>query len=489
MDYERTLRAIVRPDHRRQLAEHVAEAVSAVEEGRADVLVLAARRMTCIYALLHANGNSLLLPGRALSDRFLQLADPAAWSGRHVILLDDTLVTGGTLGEREANIRRLVGRSGTVDAKAAISIDPDDADDHYALHNQFASAFGEGLLPFFTDFPVTGAIDLDGLSFERILAHDKAWRTIDVTNAVISGSPARVYTLFPRDGLISDFLQEMGDIASIVELVKIRLFAHDDGGVVRVRFVPLVLTHPMTETSVQRWVREMGFVPNGSSEQSAQALGLISFMLSRALLQTLQEFTEREFGLTLEEDAELTRLMIGDDLNGISTRTYLNGLRALEPDSDAAVGATVRPVFAWPNGQPDEGSHYIIVGDDAVTPGFECLAATQESVGVPRASGWEKDATTVARIAEAGRSNVLTASLAIDVLNDLGFAVPASLSHDGYVFRGYRAGEVALRRLSDLQPSPHGGRLAAFAQTRQVADTDYFGEDGGSADLTTRSRG
>ena len=310
---------------------------------------------------------------------------------------------------------------------------------------------------------MTGAIDLDGLSFESILAHDKAWRTIDVTNAVISGSPARVYTLFPRDGLISDFLQEMGDIASIVELVKIRLFAHDDGGVVRVRFVPLVLTHPMTETSVQRWVREMGFVPNGSSEQSAQALGLISFMLSRALLQTLQEFTEREFGLTLEEDAELTRLMIGDDLNGISTETYLNGLRALEPDSDAAVGATVRPVFAWPNGQPDEGSHYIIVGDDAVT--------------------------TVARIAEAGRSNVLTASLAIDVLNDLGFAVPASLSHDGYVFRGYRAGEVALRRLSDLQPSPHGGRLAAFARTRQVADTDYFGEDGGSADLTTRSRG
>jgi len=471
--YELALQAIVRPEHRLSLAKQVAEGLSAIENDQADMLVLAARRMTCIYALLQADKQPFPLQGKVLSDRFTQLADPAEWAGRHVILLDDTRVSGGTLQARAENLRRLVGKTGNVDARAAICIDPDAVDEHYALHNQFARAFADGLLPFFTDFPVTETLELSGLEFEKILAHD-AWRTVNVTNAVVSGSRARAYSLFPRDGLVRELLNELGDSASAVEIAKIRVFAYDDGDAVRVRFVPLVLTCPMAEPSVQRWVEEIGLVSNGSTEQSAQALGLVSFMLSRALFRVFQRLSAREFGLELAEDEDITRLMIGDDLNGISMETYLSSLETLKPHRVGNADATAPPVISWPDGHADGGSQYGIIGDDVVVPGFDCLAVTQERIGAHRAKGWEKEATTMERIMEAGKSNILTASLAIDVLNDLGFAVPAPLTHGGYVFRGYRAGEVALRELDRLKLSPHGGRLAAFPASREILDEEYF---------------
>jgi|GEM_PF-2144858 len=486
--YEHALRSIDRPDHKRAIAWEVAKAEIDVDEGRADALVLVARRMACTYALLHASDETPL-SGRACSDRFLQLADPVGWQGRRVILLDDTRATGSTLSERAKNIERLVGEPGRVDPRPAITIPEENSEEHYELHNQFARAFSDGLQPFFTDFPVTKAIDVDAIVFEDLLAHD-AWRTVDVTNAIVSGSPARAYSLFPLNGIAHALLDELGDLARLVEVVKVRVFARNNGDRTEVRFVPLILTSPMEANSVQEWIARVGLRPNGSADQSAQALSLISFMLSRRLLDVLGEFMRRTFGLRLEEDGWLTRLMLGD-LDTRTTDHYLRQFGVLEKYGKASSGP-LPPVFIWPEGLNDSGEYHVLAGDDLVKGAFECLSAAQLDVRAPRRPGWEKNATTMAQIAEHDESNLMTASLAIDVLNDLGYAIPASLTHGGYVFRGYRAGEVALEPLDKRPASPHGGRLAAFPRTREVSHEEYFGDaraDDGARSKTAHDPG
>ena len=470
--YEAALASIADPNQRHTLIDTVADAVDAANNGTADIVLLAARRMTCIYALLRESGMKAPERGTIVSDRFIELMSPGAWAGKTVRLLDDTTVTGRTLEERAAIASRLVGDPALVDSRAAVDLTGVNDDQSFGLHQQFAMAFGEGLVPFFTDFPVSAETTVDVLSFDNLLA-SRDWRAIDVTNAVIAGSGARAYSLFPNAEMIASFQDSLGESAALVEIVKLRVYAFDDGPNVKVRIVPLVLTKSLTSDSLTAWLKSVSIEASGNGEQITQALGIVSFMLSRQFLTEFAARVNEQLGIDFVEDVDFAQLTLGSELDSIAGSDSLPTLEILRTTEDAPTREAIQPVFTWPNGD-ESHNHYAILGDDVVIPGFECLKSTQAKMGGRRDPGWEKDATTLMTIASAGDMNLLTASLAIDVLNDLGYAVPAPLAHDGQVFRGYRAGEAALRPIDSFPAGPLGGKLAAFPETMQISDERYF---------------
>lgn len=468
------LSPIESPARRRELISAVIASVDALNKGEAGVLLLAARRMTCLYSLLREAGLPAPDRGTVISDRFLELLPDGAWSGQRVILLDDTTVTGKTLDEREAAAVRLVASKSDVTRKPAITIPKLDPEgESFELHRQFASAFANRLVPFFTDFPVSDEVAMTAGAFDRLVS-SRSWRAVEVTNAVAAGSGARAYSLFPGDELMADFEAVLGDLRRLVEIVKIRVYAYDSGSTVLVRVVPIVLTHAVREESVRRWLDDINVVASESTEQTAKALGVATFMLSRELLHVFNKYARSFADRAFDEQVDFAELSLGDALNKTATSHYLPSLALLQVE-DGRDPQPAPAVFAWPNAE-ELLSHFVVIGDDAVLPGFEALRQTQLKIGGRRSKGWEKDATTLRGIADASQSNVMTASLAIDVLNDLGYAVPAQLHDDGVLFRGYRAGEAALREIEAFRPGVLGGKLAAYPVTAQISDADYFEE-------------
>jgi hypothetical protein len=449
-------------------------AIDELDNGRTEIVLLAARRMTCIYALVHEAGLPEPSKGVVISDRFAQLMSPKTWLGRKILVVDDTTITGHTRRERRRIAEQLAGPQGSVRDRVAVTIKRSDKHASFDLHNEFALAFGEGLMPFFTDFPVTRPVSTTPEVLDSILAARHLWRTVNVTNAVTSGSGARAYSLFPVDGLVDELRRELGTAASLLDIVKLRLYIHETASEVRMRFVPLVLTRALLEPSLNVWIEKVGLTPLRTPEQAAQAMGLVSFMLSRKLLSVFAPIAEREFGLLVAEDTSLTRILLGTELNDVADLKNLSSLGWLKSDVELEQTDAADPVFKWPESKADSGWHYVAVGDDLARPGFECLRQTQKSIGRRRRAGWQRHAATLGSIAESAGTNRLSASLAVDILNDLGYAVPAPMVHRGLVFRGYRAGEAALREYRDLDIGAQGGRLAAFVETIEIDDAVYF---------------
>jgi hypothetical protein len=471
IEYDYALRAISDPDRRQAIIDATSKAVEAANAREVDVVLLAARRMTCIYALLRQSGMPAPTHGSVVSDRFIELTSPDGWVGKRVLLMDDTTVTGETLDQRAEVAQRLVGRHGQVDRRPVIDLTAASDDEGFALHRQFAMAFGQGLVPFFTDFPISHEQTVSAQQFDDLLSCTR-WRTVDVTNAVTAGTGARSFSLFPSAAMLTSFVESLGKTSEILQVVKFRVFAFDDDEGVRVRLVPIVLLAPLAEASLQEWVRSVGIEPTKTAGQSAQAAGLASFLLARELFAVLAREVQEHAGIAIAEDIAFANLNLGSELNAIATSHHLESLAVLTPVTADRM-ALGDPTFDWPE-VAENGSHFSMVGDDVVLPGFTSLREADERRDKSKRDDWAKNATTLTRIAAVSTSNVLTATLAVDVLNDLGLAVPAPLVLDGEVFRGYRAGEAGLRDAEDFAISATGGRFAAFEHTIQIPDEQYF---------------
>jgi hypothetical protein len=472
--FDGALRAIRDTEVRDDLVGLITGAIADVERDDADIILLAARRMTCLYALMQKEG---LEPPRSegrdilvVSDRFIELLPDGAWAGKRVILLDDTTVTGFTIQHRTDRTRRLVGDTGTISPRVALNLKNSSRFrkpriDSLDLHNQFARAFGTNLVPFFTDFAISREIEIRPALLDRMLAN-REWRTVDVTNQVLAGTGARAFSLFPSAAFATRLADALGDVSRLIETTKIRMFVDDDFGQLRMRIVPIVLTHALDEKSVKAWLKAVGVESNGSPEQSAHAAGLITMMLSRELLRVFAKFAFEEFDLLVDEDLGLSALALGRLADG-ETNNRLDTLATLSADVGGGTQLRADPYFTWPGGIAEDGSHYTIVGDDAVLDGYRDLV---------RIRGKGKQTTTLKQIAAESGSNVTASSIAIDVLNDLGYSVPVFSVSQGKVFRAYRPGE-SVRDLANLVPGRMGGKLATLAHTKQIPDEVYFGEE------------
>jgi hypothetical protein len=476
--FDDALLAVRVPANRARLIRYIVDAVDDLNAGKASRLLLAARRMTCLYALLTLHGLKVDDPEAVVSDRFIELLPDGAWEGESIILLDDTRFTGRTMRDRKLAAERLVGATGKVDDRVALELGdgsekPMTDAEVIDLHNQFAMAFGRNLLPFFTDFAISRECDIDATLLSRLLA-SSAWKTVDVTNSVLAGSGARSFSLFPTSKLMRDFQHAIGDAAHLIEIAKIRVFVDDKYGRVRVRVVPIVLTRELAIDELQNWLRVLNVVPTGTDGQTAVAAGVVSMMLSRALFQVFAGFLSNQFGFEITEDRDLAVLAMGAYLDELAQPELLGSLTQVATPDDLSREFDLDPVISLPKRNEPTTSHYVLIGDDSVIDGYRVLTALDKTTG---------ERTSLPTVARKSKSNLAAASVAVDVLNDLGYSVPTFQVRDGVVLRAYRRGEASVR-FKDLSAGILGGRLASIAKTVEVPDEELAVSTDSDIDLS-----
>jgi hypothetical protein len=467
--FDGALLAVRNPDVRAELIREIVLAVNDLNEGRADILLLAARRMACLYALLTLHGLEVNDPEKVVSDRFIELLPDRFWGDKSVILLDDTKVTKRTIAAREAAARRLVNNPHQVDARVALDLGDGAGrvrrSDALDLHNQFAMAFGTNLLPFFTDFAISKAIDVSPSQLDELLS-SKSWKTIDVTNSVLAGSGARTFSLFPSGDFAKALHTALGRAAEIVEIAKIRLFVDDTTTSLRLRVVPIVLTQSLDEDRLLAWLRTMNIARTTSATQAEHAAGLIAMMLSRALFRVFADHVRTEFQIAVTEDEELAHLALGKNLSEVATPDKLEGF--VSKDVVANHGFPEESEFSWPGHKRPSSSRYVLVGDDAVRDGFDLLVSLDKK---------SRATTVLSEVARKSKANAAASSVALDVLNDLGYSVPTFQLKDGQVVRAYRQGEAQVE-YRDLAAGRLGGRLASIEKTVEFDDQSAGDPDG-----------
>jgi hypothetical protein len=467
--FDDALLAVRNPEVRAALIVEIGRAVADLNENRAEILLLAARRMTCLYALLTLHGLEVTAPERVVSDRFIELLPDGAWGDQRVILLDDTQVTGATIAMRKRAVERLVNDTSQIDVRVALDLAPRDGGirpaDAIDLHNQFAMAFGTNLLPFFTDFAISEQVTVEADQLDALLS-STLWTTIDVTNSVLAGSGARSFSLFPSGAFADTFNRRLGAAARLVEIAKVRLFVDDSASSLRLRVVPIVLTSSLDEPALLAWLRGLGIGATSSSSQSEHAAGLAAIMLSRALLEVFAEHVRAAHSIEIVEDQGLAHLAMGQELSSIATADHLTGL--VTDDETLGTDPVLEPTFTWPGHKQPSNSRYVLVGDDSVRGGFDLLVSLDKKT---------RATTVLANVSRKSKSNPAASSVALDVLNDLGYSVPTFQLSGGTVVRAYRQGEASVQ-YSQLAEGRLGGRLASIAKTVEFVDDPMDDADG-----------
>lgn len=263
-DLNDALRAIDDGALRSGILELFENARAKAEAQEVDVIVLAARRLACLYQLLLDN-DMPALPSTCLvvSDRFLdiEIEQPASW--QRVLILDDSVILGTTLLRIYRDVKERAGDH--VDITCwAVCVDRDQRAD-YLLHavnfsplyerskaeveqfsTQVVQALFAGNVPFFSDFPTTRSISY---SLEQWQDHlrNPGWHVADVTAPLFDGVKREAIAQIPTDATVELFLERIDrTVSPLVESFKVRSYATTDhsAGTVQVRFVPIAMLAP-----------------------------------------------------------------------------------------------------------------------------------------------------------------------------------------------------------------------------------------------------
>lgn len=487
MTHRLTLDATLRPISdvpvRRRLIDMIATAHRRLADGDVDLVLLAARRMACVHAVLEVRSdlrdgvvNTSSASGRhVLSDRFMETTDPPVpWEECRVLILDDSVNSGATLEDRLDRLEELgvpieavevdVAVRGTTPASprvtGALVRDPLLRTPHeiHQLSRQFAALFARHRVPYFTDFPVSEEQTWSGDSFADLLTN-VAWQTVDVSNTALGTSSDRTYSLLPRQPVLDALFKKVPELRDHLELAKLRVFATHDPWDVRVRVVPIVSFRPMRAADLDDWAERLGVTRGGDATRARQTVGMLTFLAARYLLGAYNTCNELP---DIVEDAAISRVMLGTDvLERLGTidlaAAHLPDVIAPEPLAPESI--------KW-NGQvaqPSRGE-MVVTGDDLVEDLYKELARSTTRDNTT--SGRDEQALDFGHFLQSHDANISTVSLSIDVLNDLGSAVPKHVLQDGTVKRVYRPGEVdAFLPYDRLRPGPLGGRLARIERS------------------------
>ena len=172
---ERSLQKISDVGLRRATARIFELAQRLVDAGEVDLVVIAARRLSCLYQLLLKAGMPQLTGCLAISNRVLDADPHIDWATTRVLVLDDSVVVGTTLyrlcGDLKARgASHVICRSICVDSgqRADYLLEDLDFDATFTLESDAVSRYSkevvvalfENQVPFFTDYPTTVPLTL-----------------------------------------------------------------------------------------------------------------------------------------------------------------------------------------------------------------------------------------------------------------------------------------------------------------------------------------
>ncbi|MGY2872855.1 hypothetical protein ACVW00_000045 [Marmoricola sp. URHA0025 HA25] len=247
--------------------------------GDVDLVVLSARRLACLYQLVVNAGFEPISSVPVVSDRYFDVGRD--WTGKRILILDDSVVVGTTLFRLTESARALVGPTGSVSC-AAVCVDEEqradyllDAIEFKALNvraskavDRFATDVVTALfrngIPFFSDFPATYAFTVEESAWGDCLAVNR-WHVADVTAPLIPDEPRSAYVHVPTTKSIEAALRVLpASVESLVESFKVRSYAAKfqpsdtiTEPYVRVRLVPIALVRPSSEDALDRALRDI----------------------------------------------------------------------------------------------------------------------------------------------------------------------------------------------------------------------------------------
>lgn len=227
------------------------------------VVLLTSRRLGCAYLMLVKEGHDPFDgDGRVVLDRVVDLYPAQFWRGKHVLILDDSVVLGTTIRDLHGRLTAL----GAVVSVRTCVVDQDQvarfltSDIDFAAkseqHSDVVSKFSVDLVkamyrmqvPFFSDFPSVKPVRVTVKQWENFL-RTSGWNAADVTPAFFDGSGCQSVSLLPNDETFRRILSRLPQqAADLVALLKLRTFARpsDDGISIDVVVVPLVLLWPVS---------------------------------------------------------------------------------------------------------------------------------------------------------------------------------------------------------------------------------------------------
>lgn len=489
------------------------------------VIVMAARRLTCLYLLMVRSGMpEFSVP--VISDRdLIGIADVA---GKTALVLDDTVVLCSTLVKLVARIRKHGGdarvRAICIDAeqiaqKAWLGVEGQASISASSVRvSRFSRDLARTLFlnesPYFSDFPITGTRMVSLTDFAAALVLEQ-WFVADVTASELTDGAVSAHSFVPRTELQTRFIggiaRRSPTLARFVAIAKVRLFSRREGFALRVRTVPITVLASMQPEDVDQILREV---------QSSSGICLPQFeaVPYRSVQRWLQALCAMDLLAVFQAQAPLPSEVDRDALCldfGEALATLLLDVAATYPSaadpSAAAVEAVVGDALLPPRiarlskayrrllASLDDSDHdgylaepqpgdVVLLGQDIVGPiahifsfidGIDERAYRRNQRSATREAMEEADA---ARRLETGLDfsqivalltdvpnpwlNAL-ASFALDLCNDVGVAVPVTVEDGGVVLRRFRLGENAY--LAGF-PFNRPGRFRAAAERIEPED-------------------
>ncbi|MDR1294226.1 MAG: hypothetical protein LBK59_04615 [Bifidobacteriaceae bacterium] len=486
---DRALSPIAHGRERVALMDGMLEAARQVERGEAARIVTTSRRMAELWFLSSSRGLNVPLANgvQVLSDRLIDLLPAGSWGHDDgpTLAVDDGAVGAGksakTMGKLVRDCERVTGRRGMVEARPLLKLPDRTAKDRELIvdfHKEFAMTFARHTVTGYSDAVVSRPVKSEPKTMLRIF-RDEQWRTVDTTGAQAATKSIWTLSLFSVGEVRERFLASLGEARGVVDVLKVRVHQTARNLKPTARFVPIVLTGPLSARGLARWLRTRGLdVRDGDEAALAAGAALVSLVLSRMLFDVFREYAAENWGLEMDVDRDLLDLIAGRDL---ARHVYEDAAvdLALILDGEHGGGETSRSdtpawptegLLVWPSRDCDANRRAMRVGDDAVRPVFEAVAAGSARGGARGLRGRRKrDPVTLRRVAQATRCSLAAASVALDVLDDAGWLVTTPEVVGERVERVARSAEY-VPTYDDLPMCIGGGRLAVPRRTEEHDD-------------------
>jgi len=379
--------------------------------GEEPLVVLAARKMTCLYKILQNAGlraykdktGTAGEDGRAeilaMSDRFIFLKPNLDHlKNRKIWLIDDLARQGEQLARRKENFKKhgtyrrehAGGKEGadgegeiSVNARALIdvrhsNIDAEQfrligGDDGAGMIRAYARTFAKNLMPYFTDFPVTRPFGMNENDFVRFM-EGFGDPIFEVSSSVGIDEGLRCYTIDLARYL--DGENGVRDASAFCHIIKLRIFAQtcdtncdktcDMGGHeacktgrdknFKVRLLAKPVLKKIKAFELKRFAEDHGLLDENSDptpHQLGQVFGLLEYLVSWWLIDVTKNKLKREGfigdNIVIGVDDDFGRLVLGEHLFN-KVQSTKNGAK-----EDADEWKEVRDFLKGVHGGTDSG--------------------------------------------------------------------------------------------------------------------------------------
>jgi hypothetical protein len=247
-----------------------------IDANQVQVVILAARRLACLYDLLVRAGMPRIRGAMVVSDRYLELREKDL-QVTGVMILDDSVVLGTTLHRLFSDASacyptaRIYCRTVVVDRdqRAEYLLEPLNFDSLYERGSDDVRTFAADLvqalsqeqIPFFTDYLATKPRAVPQAAWIEYL-RSPGWHVADVTAPLLGHEQQQALAQVPSDATRRTILSRLiPPVAAISDTFKIRSYLRTEGATVRVVFVPLAILAPCTPQALDACLEAMQAEP------------------------------------------------------------------------------------------------------------------------------------------------------------------------------------------------------------------------------------